>query len=155
MIASLLKRFTAPHSDAPLADSDARLALAALMVRVSQADNFYAPEEAEVITLVLMERYALDRPAAETLRREAETLEASAPDTVRFTRLIKDAVPYEHRDAIAEALWRVVLADDTRDAAENAFLRLVVDLIGVRDVDSARARQRVQAKMASARSTPE
>ena len=76
-----------------------------------------------------------------------EELEAQAPDTVRFTRAIKDSVPYEERLGVIEALWQVVLADGTRSDEENSLLRLVASLLGVEDVDSAMARQRVADKM--------
>ena len=62
---------------------------------------------------------------------------------MRFTRLIKDLVPYEERIGVVESLWKVVLSDDQRTDDENAFLRLVVSLIGVADRDSGLARQRV------------
>ena len=65
---------------------------------------------------------------------------------MRFTRAIKDAVPYENRLEIIEALWEVVLADGERDEAENALLRMVAPMIGVSDVDSAMARKKVQAQ---------
>jgi uncharacterized tellurite resistance protein B-like protein len=127
---------------APLNDTDARLALAALLVRVAKADDQYDAREAERITTVLMERYELDASAALALRADAETLEAEAPDTVRFTRAIKDATPYEERAAVVESLWSVVLADDVRDDDEDALLRMVSNLLGVADQDSALARQR-------------
>ena len=59
---------------------------------------------------------------AEALRRDAEVLEAEAPDTVRFTRAIKDAVPYDERVGVIEALWQVVLADGSRSDGENALV---------------------------------
>ena len=42
-----------------------------------------------------------------------------------------------------EALWEVVLADGERAKEEDALLRLVSNLLGVTDQESARARQRV------------
>ena len=72
-----------------------------------------------------------------------EILEKEAPDTVRFTRAIKDAVPYVDRVGVIEALWQIALADGERDAEEDALLRLVVNLLGVSDVESAAARKRV------------
>jgi len=91
-------------------------------------------------------RYGLSPEEAARLRSEAERLEAEAPDTVRFTRAIKEAVPHEERLAVVEALWEVVLADGTRDNAENNLLRLLANLLGINDRDSAIARQRVQAR---------
>ena len=71
----------------------------------------------------------------------AEALEAEAPDTVRFTRAIKEEVPYEERFNVVRALWQVVLADGARDAEEDALMRLLASLLGVNDRDSALARQ--------------
>ena len=77
------------------------------------------------------------------MRQDAETLESEAPDTIRFTRAIKDAVAYEDRLDVIEGLWQVVLADGTREAEEDTLLRLVSSLLGINDRDSALARQRV------------
>ncbi|HBR36515.1 MAG TPA: hypothetical protein DD939_04365, partial [Sulfitobacter pontiacus] len=77
---------------------------------------------------------------------DAEALEAEAPDTVRFTRAIKDAVPYDDRLAVIKALWEVVLADGSRSDEENALLRLVANLLGVTDTDSAIVRKQIEDK---------
>ncbi|WP_073128547.1 tellurite resistance TerB family protein [Palleronia salina] len=143
MFADLLKRMTAPEP-APLADSDARLALAALLVRLARADGDYATAEIARIDRTLAHRYGLTDEAAQSLRAEAETLESEAPDTVRFTRAIKDSVAYEDRLAVVEALWGVVLADGRRDEDENALMRMVAPMLGVNDRDSNMARKRVE-----------
>tara|TARA_R110002049_G_scaffold23781_6_gene84791 strand:- start:175115 stop:175555 length:441 start_codon:yes stop_codon:yes gene_type:complete len=142
MFGDFLKRLTQPDPD-PLTDGDARLALTALLVRIARSDNDYAMSERNLIDQIAAKRYALTADAAQALRAEAETLEQQAPDTVRFTRAIKDAVPYEQRLGVIEALWQVVLADGTRADEEDALLRLVSNLLGVSDTDSAMARQRV------------
>ena len=143
MFGDLLRRLAAP-SPAPLADVDARLALSALLVRIARADGDYAASEAARIDAILARRYGLGPAAAAALRAEAEALEAQAPDTVRFTRAIKDAVAYEERVSVIEALWTVVLADGAREAEEDALMRLAAGLLGVSDVDSALARQRAR-----------
>ncbi|GLO70920.1 hypothetical protein MACH17_24370 [Phaeobacter inhibens] len=144
MIKDLLARLLAP-APAPLDDQDARLALSALLVRIARSDHNYSDTERDRIDRILRTRYDLDLGGAILLREQAESLEAEAPDTVRFTRAIKDAVAYENRMAVVEALWQVVLADGKRDAAEDALLRLSASLLGVSDVDSARARRRAEA----------
>jgi len=90
--------------------------------------------------------HRLTAQAAATLRADAETLEQVAPDTVRFTRAIKDAVGHDDRLAVIEALWQVALADGVRDPEEDRILRLVTGLLGISDLDSARVRQRVEAR---------
>ncbi|GLT12326.1 TerB family tellurite resistance protein [Sulfitobacter porphyrae] len=145
MFADFIKRLTQPDP-APLADTDARLALTALLVRVARSDNDYDAGEMRRIEEIARDRYGLTPEQAAALRAEAEALEAQAPDTVRFTRAIKEAVPYENRLGVIEALWKVVLADGTRADEEDALLRLVASLLGVEDKDSAMARQRVAAQ---------
>ena len=145
MFADLLRRMTASAPET-LPEPDCRLALAALLVRVARSDEDYAAVEVEQIDRILTERYALSPFEATALRKDAETLESEAPDTVRFTRAIKDAVPYEDRESVVEALWAVALADGGRDQDEDAQLRLVASLLGVNDRDSALARQRVAAR---------
>ncbi len=141
MFEALLSRLTAPEPD-PLQDSDARLAMAALLVRLARADGVYAREEIARIDKLLIRRYGLGPFEATKLRGDAEVLEREAPDTVRFTRAIKDAVPYEERAGVIEDLWRIVLVDGARDSEEDALMRMVAPMLGVNDRDSAMARQR-------------
>ncbi len=143
MFADLLKRLTAPEP-ARLPEPDAKLALAALLVRVARADDDYSDQEASQIDKVLAKRHGLSEVEATALRSQAESLEAEAPDTVRFTRAIKDAVAYEDRISVIEAMWHIVLADGVRDHEENTLMRLTANLLGVNDRDSNLARMRVQ-----------
>jgi uncharacterized tellurite resistance protein B-like protein len=141
MFASLLRRLSQPQPDRLGAD-DVQVALAALLVRVARADDTYAEAEARRIDRVLAGQFALSPFAASALRVQGETLEAEAPDTVRFTRALKAAVPVEDRAGLLTALWAVALADGARDQDEESLIRTVVPLLGLSDVDSALARQR-------------
>ena len=142
MFHDLLKRLIQPEP-APIANADARLALTALLVRVARSDNDYSVDEKTRIDGIVQDRYGLSASEAIALRVEAEAMEIAAPDTVRFTRAIKDAVAYDDRLAVVEALWKVVLADGQRAQEEDAVLRLVSNLLGITDQDSAVARQNV------------
>ena len=144
MVFDLLRRLTAPNPE-PLPYDDARLALAALLVRIARADGDYAAIQKTRIDRLLAHRYSLSDSAARDLRTEAEALEAEAPDTIRFTRAIKDSVPYDDRLHVIEALWFIVLADGTRDSEEDSLLRMVAPMLGVNDRDSNLARKRVEA----------
>ena len=122
-------------------DISASEAMAALMVRIAKSDDEYSAAEIARIDSVLGLLYKLTADQAANLRQTAEALEAEAPDTVRFTRAIKEEVPYEERFNVVRALWQVVLADGARDAEEDALMRLLASLLGVNDRDSALARQ--------------
>ena len=138
MFETLFSRKLNPEQD----EISARQAMAALMVRIAKSDDDYAVAECERIDAVLSVLYSLSTSEASALRLQAETLEANAPDTVRFTRAIKEEVPYEERFDVVRALWQVVLADGERDHEEDALMRLLASLLGVNDRDSAIARQR-------------
>ena len=119
--------------------------------------RFWCELRAPTITMTKSEKIRIDRvmaarqgltmAEAAALRQEAEEVEAEAPDTVRFTRALKDMIAYEDRTSIVEAMWEVALADGTREAAEDALIRLAANLLGVNDRDSALARQRVEADL--------
>ena len=141
MMHNLLTRLLAPTPQR-LAEPDARLALATLLVRVARSDGDYADHEISRIDRVLAEHHGLSPFAAAGLRTQAEALEADAPDTVRFTRAIKAATDHEDRAALLQALWSVALADGGRDAEEDRLLRLIANLLGLTDVESALARQK-------------
>lgn len=141
MFRDFLTRLSQPQPD-PLTEDDARLALTALLVRIARSDNDYASAEVTRIDRITARRYGLSPFEAAALRGRAEVLEAQAPDTVRFTRAIKEAVAHEDRRAVVEAAWSVVLADGQRSGEEDALMRLVANLLGVNDRDSALARQK-------------
>lgn len=143
MFADFLKGLLATDP-APLPDSDARLALGALLVRLARADGDYQDVEAQRIDRILSKRYSLTDAETAKLRADCETLESEAPDTVRFTRAIKDAVPYEDRRAVISDMWEIVLADDDRSDEENSIMRMVAPMLGVTDQDSNAARRAIE-----------
>lgn len=145
MFGRLLSQLLTPEP-APLPATEARLALAALLVRLARADENYTDLERTRIDRVLVSRYELSPFEAAKIRAEAEVLEAEAPDTVRFTRALKDAVPHEDRMSLMEALWSVALSDNDRDPREDAMIRQTADLLGVSDMDRAIARQNIEKK---------
>lgn len=145
MFADFIKSLLQENPE-PLTDTDARIPLTALLVRIARSDNDYAAAEMIRIEEIAQTRFGLSKTEATRLRADAEQFESEAPDTVRFTRAIKDAVPYEARIDVIEALWQVALADGERDQHEDALIRLAANLLGVNDRDSALARRRVDSQ---------
>lgn len=148
MFRSLLTRLFADEPPPGRIDAnDAEMALAALLVRVARADDRYAKVEQQRIEQVLARRRGLTPQEASELRAAAEMIEAEAPDTVRFTRIIKDRVALEDRFSVIAAMWEVAYSDDERAMDEESIIRLVAGLLGINDRDSALARQRVLDRM--------
>lgn len=143
MFENLLRRLMMPNPDR-LPDPDAQCALAALLVRVARADGAYVTLEKTTIDQALAAHFGLAPFAAAALRAQGEVLETQAPDTVRFTRALKLAVGLDDRIGVMQALWVTALADGARDDEEDRLLRLVANLLGLTDVQSALARQKAE-----------
>lgn len=143
MFGKLFDTFLANPRDS-FGSEDGPLVFAALLIRVARADGVFDAQEREVITQSLGTHYAMNADDVTALMARAAELEATAPDTVRFTRAIKETVPLEDRGAIMRTIWKTILADGTRDAEEDALARLVASLLGLDDVTSAQLRQQAQ-----------
>lgn len=153
MFRNLMSRlFSQEAPSSPLKGQDAEVALAALLVRIARADERYSKDEEARIDLILSRRRGLDTAEAAERRAAAEMIEAEAPDTVRFTRLIKDRIALEDRSDIIAALWEIAYADGQRSAEEESLVRLVAGLLGINDRDSGLIRQRVLADLGLAQS---
>lgn len=131
------------HTD--LQPDDARAAIAAVLVMAARTDGHYDAKEQAMIDRVLAARFNLNPDQTKGLREEGEAAEAEAVDLYQFTKAIKQAIPHDDRVAILEELWRVVLADGVRDPHEDSLMRQMADRLGLSDMDSALARQRVAA----------
>ncbi|MEM7190516.1 MAG: TerB family tellurite resistance protein [Pseudomonadota bacterium] len=146
MLDRLLKRLSAPADVSATDHQDAaRTAIAAILVEAARADDVYLDSERETISRILAGRFSLDQAGAEALLAAGEAAQAEAADLVRFTRVVKDAVPIEERVGVIEAVWQVIYADDERDADESNLVRRLSGLLYVPDRDAGLARQRVVA----------
>ncbi|MGY3436347.1 MULTISPECIES: tellurite resistance TerB family protein [unclassified Marinovum] len=128
----------------PLPALDAAHALGALLVRVAKADHVYLFEELEQIDRILALRNGLNPVAAAKMRAECERLEEAVPDTPEFVEKLREAVDYEDRRKIAEALWAVVIADGVQEEHEVALVDLVEEMLGVSIDHSQEAREAAQ-----------
>ena len=66
---------------------------------------------------------------------------------MRFTRVVKNAVPHEERIGVIEAVWEVVYADGVREMHESALIRQLCGLLHLEDREVGLARQRVAARL--------
>jgi uncharacterized tellurite resistance protein B-like protein len=143
MPVDFLKRLLASTPSRPLPPEDARGAIAAILVMAARADDAYRDNEKAIIDHVLMERYGISADAAAQLRAEGEVADSLSVDHYQFTRAIKAALPLEERSSVVEALWKVVLADASRDPHEDSLMRQLGDRLGLSPMELALARQKV------------
>lgn len=150
MLQWLLKTLSGDEEGRDGAGDAGRIAIAALLVEAARTDGGYAEDERAMIDRVLARRFGLDPAEAGALRTKGEEAQAESVDLVHFTRAIKDAVAYEDRIGVIEALWRVILADADIDYEESALVRRLAGLLYVPDAEAGLARQRVIAGRADA-----
>ena len=138
MFKKLLK-IIAPEVESEEINSE--VIFASLLVRAARIDNEYSEVEKLQINKVIKEKFLVSMPRAEEIRVLGEEVERNTLDTVQITKQIKKDIPFEERQALAEDLWSIVLADSARSDDENSFMRTCIKLLGVNDVDSAIARR--------------
>ena len=124
-------------------ERDTKATFASLLVRAARIDNEYLDSEKIQINKILEKKFDVSAEMAQEIRIAGEKIETAIIDTVQITREIKRVIPFEYRKELAEDLWSIILADTKRTDDENSFMRTCIKLIGVNDVDSAKARQAV------------
>lgn len=147
MLTQILEALSGGGEKSEGAENAGRIAIAAILVEAARADGAYLEREQRMIDRVLEERFGLAPSEAAALRAEGEEAQAEAVDLVHFTRAIKDAVAYENRVGVIEALWCVILVDGDVHYQESALVRRLAGLLYVSDQDSGLARQRVAERM--------
>ena len=140
-ILELLSGDAAPEQSDPA--NAAQVAIAAILIEAAMADGNYAAAEQAKIGRILAQRFDLTDAEAADLRAQGQQAQSEAMDLVRFTRVVKDSVPFEERVGVIEAVWRVIYADGERDYEESALVRKLCGLLYVPDRDAGLARQRV------------
>ena len=140
MLNNLLKIIKSENKNDKL---DFQVLFACLLVRAARIDNEYLVSEKSQIDEIIQTKFRVSELKAREIRKSGEELESNTVDTVQITREIKKDVPFEYRIGLAEDLWSIILADTKRTDDENSFMRTCIKLIGVNDVDSAKARQAV------------
>ena len=117
-------------------------AIAAILVRAAKTDNEYTESEKKLIDHLLANKLNISLEDAKLLRLQGQELEMEINDNVQLTRIIKQDIPYEERHQLVEQLWSIVLDDNNRTPEENKLMRVLTHLLGISDVNSAKARSK-------------
>ena len=82
----VLKRLLSATESEPVAEEDARAAIAAVLVMAARADDDYAEDEKKIIDSVLTSRFKLTADEAVKLREDITECSARADDGGRSER---------------------------------------------------------------------
>lgn len=120
---------------------DPRIAAAALMYHVMDADGVRQDAEWERIKGLLAELYNVSGDALETLISEGLKAEGEAIDLYAFTSVLMRTLDEAERVRLIRVLWDVVYADGEVHELEDNTLWRVAELLGVDRRDRVAMRQ--------------
>jgi uncharacterized tellurite resistance protein B-like protein len=135
-------------ADAPEADVDARIRLAAcaMLLELAHADNEFAPEEQRSIETALIRHFDLSQDDARELITLAEREREESIDLFQFASLIAQHYDEGQKMVLAEVMWGVVQADGNLSSHEDYLMTKFSRLLDLRPGYLAEARKRALKK---------
>ena len=140
-----LKSIGSDHAGGGMANDDPRVAAAALLFHVGEADGTVTEAELDRLKSLLAEEFDLDE--RETLRvleagREADQ---DAVDLFRFTNVLMKTLDETRRIHFIELLWEITYADGEVHELEDNTIWRVAELLGVSTRDRMLMKRQVAA----------
>jgi uncharacterized tellurite resistance protein B-like protein len=129
-----------PAPERTFDEADYRLAAAALLIHVANADGHVDDAERLRLQAIVEDRFALDPATARRLIAAAEESEREAVDLYHFTATLKRALDEAGRHQVIELMWDMAYADGQAHELEENIVWRVAELLGVP------ARERMQLK---------
>lgn len=126
-------------------DDDTRVAAAALMYHVMNADGDRQDVEWERAKQLLSQSYGVSGVELDRLIKAGEQADNEAIDLYAFTSVLKRSLDEEARKDFIGMMWEIVYADGELHEMEDNTIWRIAELIGV---DS---RDRIEAKRKAAR----
>ncbi len=133
---------------------DPRVAAAALMLHVIDADGVRDPQEKKRLRDLVSRAYSVTGPELDRLLASAEEAEREAVDLYAFTSvLLRDLGP-EARLQFVRILWEMVYADGEAHELEDNVVWRIAELIGIDSRDRVAMRQKVQGDIRARENSP-
>jgi uncharacterized tellurite resistance protein B-like protein len=137
------------HDATRFGEEDYRLAAAALLVHVVNADGTTAAVELARLKSVVEATFGLDAAETAALLKKAEECDREAVDFYRFTSVLKRTLDDEGRRKIVEMMFDVAVADGVIDELEESSIWRVAELLGVSTRERVLLRQRIATEAAA------
>lgn len=139
---------------APTGDN-ARVAAAALLIGVMDADGKRMPQEMNELRVALGSAFGISGPELDRLVTAGSEAERSAVDFYGFTSILMRELDEDARRTFIEHLWSVVYADGERHEMEDSVVWRIAELLGVDAAERNAIRRRVVAAIESPSKDPQ
>lgn len=122
-----------PSQDRPVTQrtDDPRVAAAALLFHVIDADGERHEEERRTIARVMQDQYGLSAEGLSRVLKAGEVADRESVDLYAFTRVLARHLDEEERRDFIRLLWEVVYSDGELNEVEDNLVWRIAELIGV------------------------
>jgi uncharacterized tellurite resistance protein B-like protein len=143
---TFLKSIAAQDDGPAAADpDDPRVAVAALLIHLMDADGVRTENEVGRLRALIGEAYGLSLEETEKLIAAGEFADKNAIDFYRFTKVVEKKLDREARRDFVAMMWEMVLADRMIGELEDHVLWRIAELIGIEQAERIAIRQNVRA----------
>lgn len=150
-VLSFLKELPANGGRIHARADDPRVAAAALLYHVMNADGVRQDVEWERFKAILAETYSVRGQELEALAEAGEKADGEAIDLYAFTSVLKRQLDPEARKAFIGLMWEIVYADGELHELEDNTVWRVAELLDVERVDRVAARRKAAAEVPGAK----
>ncbi|HVW57905.1 MAG TPA: TerB family tellurite resistance protein [Rhizobiaceae bacterium] len=123
---------------------DPRVAAAALMFHVMDADGVRRDDETESLREILSQTYDMAGQELDELMQAGEDADQEAIDLYAFTSVLKRHLDHAARAEFIRIMWQIVYADGELHELEDNVVWRVAELIGIEQRERIALRQQVQ-----------
>lgn len=145
-ILNFLKDLPSDNTRRASLSEDPRIAAAALMYHVMDADGVRQDAEWERLKAILSETYDVSGGELDTLVVAGGEADNEAVDLYAFTSVLKRDLDEKGRIEFVGLLWEIAFADGALDELEDNTLWRIAELLGVDRRDRILERQKVKAQ---------
>lgn len=121
--------------------SGIQVAACALLLELAHADEEFSPVELTHAEAAVRRHFGLDEATARDLMMRAEAERQQAIDHYQFVRTITEHYDLDQKLALAEEMWRIILADGEIRRHESYLVRKLANLLELAPAQLARARR--------------
>jgi uncharacterized tellurite resistance protein B-like protein len=134
-VRSFVAELLGSEGERPFDENDYRMAAAAVLVHVADADGAFDPLERERLRAMLMTEFGLESGDAGRLIAQARLSEAEAVDLDRFVAILRRKLDAEGRLKLVEMMWDLVYANGAPLEVEDSIVSRIGHMLGVPEAD--------------------